>query len=385
MRIGEFAKRGNVSEKAVRHYDKIGLLKPSHILDNGYRDYSEDDLLKLQKIVLLKQLGFTLEEIYPMVSMSTDLYDSFKMQIELLQEHIEYLKAQKDTLEKISNQALAGRVDWSNVNRLMKLATKNSEVSRNYKNSKDLSVRILLHQKFSVGTIGWFDWLQSFLNLSGVNRLLEIGCGNGDLWKSFDTNSMRNREFFLTDKSPGMVSEVRAKLGDDFNCLTAECEAIPFKNSYFDTVVANHVFFYVNDLSKGLSEVVRVLKDTGVLYCTSYSQKHMREIGEICQAFDPRIKLSEDDLASNFGSENGKSILSKYFYSIETHKFCDALEVTNSKPLIDYILSCHGNQNELILPRLEEFTKYLDRKIEAENSIHITKDAVLFIARNPKR
>ncbi|WP_300937499.1 MerR family DNA-binding transcriptional regulator, partial [Faecalibaculum rodentium] len=47
MRTGEFAKAAGVSEKTVRYYDKIGLLKPTRTGKNGYRAYSEDDLIRL--------------------------------------------------------------------------------------------------------------------------------------------------------------------------------------------------------------------------------------------------------------------------------------------------------------------------------------------------
>ena len=63
-KTGQFAKLANVSERTVRYYDKIGLLKPSFVMENGYRQYSDLDLLKLQKILSLKHLGFSIEEIF---------------------------------------------------------------------------------------------------------------------------------------------------------------------------------------------------------------------------------------------------------------------------------------------------------------------------------
>ena len=84
-----------------------------------------------------------------------------------------------------------------------------------------------------------------------VNRLLELGCGNGKLWQE-NKIELRNREIFLSDISEGMVEEVRNKLGSDFNCIVADAEKIPFKDAYFDSIIANHVLFYLNDLNQGL-------------------------------------------------------------------------------------------------------------------------------------
>ena len=64
---GEFAKIAGVTIRTIRYYDKIGLLKPTKVLNNGYRRYCNNDLITLQKIVSLKQLGFSLEEIYPLI------------------------------------------------------------------------------------------------------------------------------------------------------------------------------------------------------------------------------------------------------------------------------------------------------------------------------
>lgn len=60
---GQFARRASVSVRTLRHYDRMGLLQPGRRTDAGYRLYSDDDLLRLQQILALKFLGFSLEEI----------------------------------------------------------------------------------------------------------------------------------------------------------------------------------------------------------------------------------------------------------------------------------------------------------------------------------
>ena len=63
---GEFAKKANVTLRTIRYYDRQGILKPSKVADNGYRLYTDADFAKLQKILSLKYLGFSLEEIMTM-------------------------------------------------------------------------------------------------------------------------------------------------------------------------------------------------------------------------------------------------------------------------------------------------------------------------------
>lgn len=375
---GQFAQLANVTERTIRYYDKIGLLKPSFVMENGYRRYTKSDLLKLQKILSLKHMGFSLEEIYPMVSKEQNIKESFSMQIDLLDNQIKHLQVIQDSMESFVQNLDEKNIDWKHIISLLQMFDIESSIVEQYKNSNNLNVRISLHDQFSTNKIGWFNWLFNQIDFSKLNRLLEIGCGNGKLWEDRDID-LRNREIFLSDISEGMVHEVRKKLGKDYNCIVADCQAIPFKDGYFDTVIANHVLFYIQNLDKGLSEICRVLKDNGTFYCSTYGKKHMKEITELVQSFDSKVELSQNSLFDIFGIENGETILKKYFKSVQFIQYEDSLIVDQAQPLVDYIMSCHGNQNEILGPRLAEFKHYIEVKLEENGAIRITKDAGMFI------
>lgn len=374
-KTGQFARLANVSERTIRYYDKIGLLKPSFVMENGYRQYSDLDLLKLQKILSLKHLGFSIEEIFPMVMDSTNLKESFELQIDLIEDKISHLQSLKDALKRASQ---SDNLSWNMILSLVQLSNEETNIIEQYKNAKNLNDRISLHEKYSTNSQGWFNWLFEKIDFSKVNRLLELGCGNGKLWQE-NKIDLRNREIFLSDISEGMVEEVRNKLGSDFNCIVADAEKIPFKDAYFDSIIANHVLFYLNDLNQGLKEIRRVLRPNGDLYCSTYGSRHMKEITDIVQNFDSRINLSNHSLYDVFGLENGESILKKYFTTVQRMDYQDSLEITESKPLIDYIMSCHGNQNEMLGPRLSEFKEYIEELLQKDGKIVVTKQAGLFV------
>lgn len=64
LSIGEFARHGRVSVRMLRHYDAIGLLRPASVDDaSGYRHYAAGQLARLNRIVALKDLGFTLHQV----------------------------------------------------------------------------------------------------------------------------------------------------------------------------------------------------------------------------------------------------------------------------------------------------------------------------------
>ena len=375
---GQFAKLANVTERTIRYYDKIGLLKPSFVMENGYRRYTQSDLLKLQKILSLKHMGFSLEEIYPMVSKEQNIKESFSMQIDLLDSQIKHLQVIRDSMESFVQNVDEKNIDWNQIISLLQMFDLESSIVEQYKNSNNLNVRISLHDQFSTNKTGWFNWLFKQIDFSKVNHLLEIGGGNGKLWENRNID-LRNREIFLSDISEGMVHEVRKKLGKDYNCIALDCQAIPFKDGYFDTVIANHVLFYVQNLEKGLSEICRVLKDNGIFYCSTYGKEHVKEITELVQSFDSKVELSQNSLFDIFGIENGKAILNKYFRSVQFIQYEDSLIVDEAQPLVDYIMSCHGNQNEILGPKITKFKEYVESIISKNGNITITKQAGIFI------
>src|SRR5690348_8715070 len=64
LRIGDFSRLGKVTVQALRHYDQLGLLKPVEVDHfTGYRFYSAAQLPRLNRILLLKDLGFSLEQV----------------------------------------------------------------------------------------------------------------------------------------------------------------------------------------------------------------------------------------------------------------------------------------------------------------------------------
>lgn len=68
LSIGDFARHGRVSVRMLRHYDAIGLLRPARVdPHSGYRGYEAAQLSRLNRIVALKDLGFTLDQVRSIV------------------------------------------------------------------------------------------------------------------------------------------------------------------------------------------------------------------------------------------------------------------------------------------------------------------------------
>src|ERR1700752_2601872 len=84
--IKDLGKLTGISVQTLHHYDRIDLLKPSLRLTNGYRVYSENDLLKLQQIIALKFFGFELSHIKTILAAEMDVIDHFSAQLQFLED-----------------------------------------------------------------------------------------------------------------------------------------------------------------------------------------------------------------------------------------------------------------------------------------------------------
>ncbi|TDC74314.1 MerR family transcriptional regulator [Streptomyces hainanensis] len=72
--IGDFARHGRVSVRMLRHYDATGLLRPAHVDPaTGYRHYTAAQLARLNRIIALKDLGFTLQQVRDIIDERVDV------------------------------------------------------------------------------------------------------------------------------------------------------------------------------------------------------------------------------------------------------------------------------------------------------------------------
>lgn len=382
---GEFAQLAHVTLRTIRFYDKKNILKPSLVTESGTRFYTEDDLVRLQQILLLKYLGFSLDEISGMLVDDNDYHfmlSSLNIQLKLVRDRIEQMQLVEDAIqETISVIGEKQSIDWSQMLNLIHLTGMEKSLKNQYQDASNISARIRLHSLYSKNPHSWFSWLYDQMHLSPNMRVLEIGCGDGTLWSESIHHIPQGCQIVLSDISDGMLRDARRNVEsqkEQFEFKTFDCQKIPFEKESFDLVIANHVLFYCEQLENVCSEVQRVLRKGGRFLCSTYGKKHMQEVSLLAEGFDDRIALSGESLYEKFGKENGKEILSTYFSDVQWNSYEDELIVPDAEPLISYILSCHGNQGQYILDRYKEFQTYVKKKVK--DGFHITKDAGIFIS-----
>ena len=304
---GEFAEKAHVSIRTIRYYDQKNLLKPATRTKSGARRYTDQDFAKLQQILLLKYLGFSLNEIREMTIGAGDaqfLLGSLQIQKRLAEERLEEMKNVITAIDSTSQALKSNRqVDWSQMLKLIHLTAMDQSLSMQYKNATNISARIRLHRDYSVNQEGWFPWLFSNLHLKPGMKILELGAGNGALWSQNLAKIPAGVTVVLSDISEGILADAKKAIDQQsqFQYAVFDAQKIPFADNTFDLVIANHMLFYCDNLAKTLQEVQRVLKPDAAFTCSTYSKKHMHEITDLVQSYNANIVLSSTNLYERFG------------------------------------------------------------------------------------
>ena len=255
------------------------------------------------------------------------------------------------------------------------------QVSLQYKEPKNLSKRISIHEKYSVNTQGLSNWLFENYNFSKNDKLLELGSGTGNLWKTSELVTDNLSELVLSDFSEGMVAELAKtyKGYKNIKTMAIDIQNIPFEAECFDKVIANFMLYHVQDIDLALQEVYRVLKPGGTFYCATAGSDHLIEINLWLKEFFQDMDVFNSSLLK-FNLQNGYEQLRKHFNTIEILEYKDHLEISNPDDLIEYIFTLNEMMNidETVKNSLKSFIK---TKSDNRGIIKISKQSGTFIAK----
>jgi len=147
---GEFAQRATVTERTLRYYDKVGLLSPSEYTEAGYRLYSETDLLRLQQILALKFLGFSLDEIKACLQIGPSvLQESLAQQKAMMRERREQLDTIIHAIEETEKLLPLNQQEWDAIVRVIRVIqmTQSNDWRKKYLTDEQLKKMEELSQK----------------------------------------------------------------------------------------------------------------------------------------------------------------------------------------------------------------------------------------------
>lgn len=251
-----------------------------------------------------------------------------------------------------------------------------SVVKQQYAMTNNLDIRISIHDKYSTNKLGFGNWIFSNYRIGKGAKVLELGCGTGDMWKNRESLICSCSKIILSDFSEGMVATTKDNIGsyDNIEYKVLDIQEIPYKDATFDIVIANMMLYHVPDIDKGLTEVRRVLKRGGRFYCATYGEHGIIEyLSKIFSTYGV-----EDNINKNFTLQNGYKILSKTFSKVEKKEYIDSLAVTNIDDMVDYIYSLSSMTSLNSVPKQE--IKDILMKNTTDGVLNVPKEYGMFIS-----
>lgn len=261
----------------------------------------------------------------------------------------------------------------------------NSGVRAQYADDKNLSARIKLHRLYSTNSQGWATWVFGQLAFPKAARVLELGCGNGQLWVDNRDFLPQDCQFIISDFSPGMLASAKERLRSvrgDFDFRVIDAQKIPLPDASIEVCIASHMLYHVPDIPLALAEIHRVLVPSGKLYATTVGEGHLAQIRDYLSAVDQRIDFSTN-AATRFSLQNAGAILGGHFVSVERSDYEDSLKITRVDDLIEYILSASGLSNVgsfLKGEKLVELRARFEDELSEKGYIHVSKESGMYIA-----
>ena len=386
---GELAKKLGVSARTVRFYDEKELLPPCGYSEAGYRLYNDDSAERLQKIIMLRFLDFSIEQIQKiMQEESFDVKTSLKEQEELLlekKEHIERIIAAVRDTQNASDEQL-----WEHMRHIIDITKEREDVTRQYNKEENLKKRISIHD-YSTASVKFYPWMLDKIELEPDMKILDIGCGNAAFWKYVAPKLPRGLEIHLVDYSAGMLESAAKNVAEiqgaypekllKFVLDKRDATAFSYPVSGFHRIMANHMLYHINKESRLdlYQKINALLAETGRFSCSLIGRKHMQELHDFVQEYYPEIKIPSAgfDLWLDTSAEE----LSSYFQVLEVEEQKNDLLVPEEELVFEYISSYSQEAKELIGQDKELFLKRVRAHMNEEGYMYIHKATGLAICK----
>jgi ubiquinone/menaquinone biosynthesis C-methylase UbiE len=279
---------------------------------------------------------------------------------------------------------------------------------RQYADPGKLSARVDLHARYSTNPQPVQDWEFGLVDLTGVRRALDAGCGTGNFLVPLARRlAAQGGSVEALDLAEGTLGEARARVaaeGLPVTCRIGDVEALPFEDAAFDLVLANYMLYHVPNLEGAIAELRRVLRPGGTLLAATNGAAHMADLWDLadyaCQDAGVPEALRADLRTHarsysrlSFSLENGADWLGRYFSEVRLERRPGDLRVTEAESIVAYLASMWAldavvsaaappeGAAALRSRILAGFRAHIADRIAADGAVRIRIDTGAFIAR----
>jgi ubiquinone/menaquinone biosynthesis C-methylase UbiE len=244
-------------------------------------------------------------------------------------------------------------------------------LAEQFKDSSNLEIRKNFHRKYDPSPRAYAEWILSKIKFKNGSRVLEVGCGTGNLWEKQAELVETFSELILTDISKGMIDIAREMYTGKENVKAQVMDILdmPFEAESFDIVIANSMLYHVNDAAAAVQNIQRILRSEGVFCATTFGKGG--QLNYINHAmYDLGLSDSDNIGSISFSLENGEDLLRKHFPVIELETYENRLEVTETSDLVDYIFSM-ASMSHIDPSNRTKMNAYFEKKKDSQGHLVI--------------
>ena len=385
MTSGEIAKQAGVSQKALRVYDEKGLLKPVGQTEGNYKLYDKNSLIILEKIIALKHIGFSLEEIKSSLENDdqSSIREILENQLKMMNEKIYELQKSAKCIES----ALARfdeNPDWDDI----------ADIIKKMEMSQGADERRWYAAEHAADGIEWYEKIFDSLSFAENDTVLDLGCSYGLLWRK---NWNRIPENFNVD---GV--DIHGNWADDlYEYLNENRETLPegsniqvyFSNlekpetwekiseKKYSKIIAHYLISYLNDENSFIEKVASVLAPGGMFsvnhYCEAkkeydFWEKALTEAGvDISFALKKREERRQMDI-------DFVELLSENFDRVETVMLPGPLVFESSEALFDRMLKKYPEGRKYLEDNKNKIEEYFSTEILKNGPVTVDMDSTFY-------
>ena len=374
MTSGEMASKAGISQKALRFYDEKGLLKPTAYSEGNYRLYDEDSYIILEKIIALKHVGFTLEEIKDNLGNSDNesIPVILQNQVKIMERKIWELQKAVKCIQAVLVRT-DGKPDWDDV----------ADIIKKMEADQGVDERHMYAVSHAADGLDWYEKIYDSLGFQENDRVLDLGCGYGKLWRN---NWERIPQNLLVDgydlheswaeDFEKYIEEHRGNLpqGTDIRVYWEDVEAEDTWDNIkpcYSKVIAHYLMTVIRDVEKLVERAAGVLEPEGMFsmnyYGTTaefgYWEEIFAELG-----MDASFAV-EKRQAREQQQEELKVLLSKYFTKLELVKIPGLLTYDDPERLFERVLQRYPDGAKYLNTQKVKLIKYFEKKMAEDDAM----------------
>ena len=206
-----------------------------------------------------------------------------------------------------------------------------------YATDANLGARQAIY-RFQQPRVSAIGWALDLAQLSGDERVFDMGCGNGLYLGELERRGHQGPCVGM-DLSPGMLPAARGR-SPRATLLVGDAEALPVHAGAVDAVLAMHMLYHVPDRARAIAEMRRVLRPCGVALAVTNARDHVEALNElVADVLQDLFGGERRNVRAylRFSAESGAAELEASFASVTRHELTSTLEITDADAVVAYV------------------------------------------------